>query len=137
MAGMTLISQMCSYSLMPCQQHQDHHHCHHPRGVCQGHHPREIRQCHHPRGVRQCHHPQRIRQAHPRRSRQVAWVVEDILHGLGGVLSAWLPCLGRVTAHSHLLRILSRPASVDGEYIIPRNMLLHHPLQRLLSLGSC
>ena len=66
----------------------------------------------------------------------IAWVVENILHGSGGVLGAWLSCLGRVTAHSHLLRILSRPASVDGEDIIPRNMLLHHPLQRLLSLGS-
>ena len=61
--------------------------------------------------------------------------VEDILRGLGGVLGACLSCLSRVIAHSHLLRILCRPASVDGD-VIPWNVLIHHPLQRLLSLGS-
>ena len=46
MAGMTLICQMCSSSLMPCQ-HRQHRHT----GIRQRrHHSRGSRQRHHPRG---------------------------------------------------------------------------------------
>ena len=65
MARMTLSSQMCSYSLMPCRHHQRQ-----SQGIRQCPPPREIRQCPPPRGIRQNPHRGTRQHRHPRGTHQ-------------------------------------------------------------------